>query len=94
MSLWGGRFATGPNESVVKLSRSVQFDWRLAPYDIRVNIAHVAGLKRAGVLNSEDADRITQALNELSQEVASGSFTYIESDEDVHSAIERGLVGK
>ena len=94
MSLWGGRFATGPNESVAKLSRSVQFDWRLAPYDIRVNIAHVAGLKRAGILNSEDADRITQALNELSQEVASGAFSYIESDEDVHSAIERGLVGK
>jgi len=94
MSLWGGRFATGPNESVAKLSRSVHFDWRLAPYDIRVNIAHVAGLQRAGVIKKEDAEQITTALNELAQEVASGSFTYIDSDEDVHSAIERGLVGK
>jgi len=94
MSLWGGRFATGPAESVAKLSRSVQFDWRLAPYDIRVNIAHVAGLKRAGVLKGEEADRITLALHELSQEVASGAFVYIDSDEDVHSAIERGLIGK
>ncbi|MEI6220325.1 MAG: argininosuccinate lyase [Actinomycetes bacterium] len=94
MSLWGGRFATGPNESVAKLSRSVHFDWRLAPYDIRVNVAHVAGLQRAGVIKKEDAEQITTALNELAQEVASGSFTYIDSDEDVHSAIERGLVGK
>jgi len=94
MSLWGGRFATGPNESVAKLSRSVHFDWRLAPYDIRVNIAHVAGLQRAGVIKKDDADKITTALHELAQEVASGSFSFIESDEDVHSAIERGLVSK
>ncbi|MEI6295432.1 MAG: argininosuccinate lyase [Actinomycetes bacterium] len=94
MSLWGGRFATGPNESVAKLSRSVHFDWRLAPYDIRVNIAHVAGLQRAGVIKKDDAEQITTALHELAQEVASGSFSFIESDEDVHSAIERGLVSK
>ena len=94
MSLWGGRFATGPNESVAKLSRSVHFDWRLAPYDIRVNIAHVAGLQRAGVIKKDDAEQITTALHELAQEFASGSFSFIESDEDVHSAIERGLVSK
>ncbi len=94
MALWGGRFATGPNESVAKLSRSVQFDWRLAPYDIRVNIAHVAGLRRAGIVEDESAEKITKALKELSAEVASGEFSYIESDEDVHSAIERGLVNK
>lgn len=94
MALWGGRFATGPNDSVAKLSRSVHFDWRLAPYDIRVNIAHVAGLQRAGVLASEQAGEITSALQALSQEIATGEFFYIDSDEDVHSAIERGLVAK
>ena len=94
MALWGGRFSEGPNESVAKLSRSVHFDWRLAPYDIRVNIAHVAGLKRAGVLTAEAADAITTALQELASEVSSGSFTYNDADEDVHSAIERGLVAK
>ncbi len=94
MALWGGRFSTGPNEAVARLSRSVQFDWRLAPYDIRVNIAHVAGLRRAGVLDAENAALITGALNELFAEIASGEFSYIDSDEDVHSAIERGLVGK
>ena len=94
MALWGGRFASGPNESVAKLSRSVQFDWRLAPYDVRVNIAHVSGLRRAGVLGESDAARITTALEELAKAIEVGEFTFIESDEDVHSAIERGLVAK
>jgi len=94
MALWGGRFSVGPNESVAKLSRSVHFDWRLAPYDIRVNHAHVAGLKRAGILSESDAHVITQALVELGNEIAAGEFTYNDGDEDVHSAIERGLVAK
>ena len=94
MALWGGRFSVGPNESVAKLSRSVHFDWRLAPYDIRVNQAHVAGLKRAGILSESDAQIITQALIELGNEIAAGEFTYNDGDEDVHSAIERGLVAK
>jgi argininosuccinate lyase len=94
MALWGGRFSVEPSESVAKLSRSVHFDWRLAPYDVRVNVAHVAGLQRAKVLDSTQAEQITQALKELSDEIAAGSFTYVDSDEDVHSAIERGLTLK
>lgn len=94
MALWGGRFAGGPDESVLKLSRSVDFDWRLAPYDVRVNIAHVAGLKRAGILSDANAALISAALRELAVEIVAGTFTYDHSDEDVHSAIERGLVSK
>ena len=94
MALWGGRFASGPDESVLKLSRSVDFDWRLAPYDVRVNIAHVAGLQRAGIINGKDGVLISSALLELGNEIASGAFTFNEDDEDVHSAIERGLISK
>ena len=94
MALWGGRFTSGPAESVATLSRSVHFDWRLAPYDVRVNIAHVAGLARAGVLKADDAAKITSALRELGSDIAAGTFSYNDSDEDVHSAIERGLTEK
>ena len=94
MALWGGRFSQGPTESVAALSRSVHFDWRLAPYDIRVNIAHVHGLVSSAVISAKDGSAIEQALRELAQEVANGKFTYNESDEDVHSAIERGLSSK
>ena len=94
MALWGGRFAQGPEESVFALSRSVHFDWRLAPYDLRSSKAHLAILKKSGLIASKDAEAIAKALNELSAEVTSGKFAAIDSDEDVHSALERGLTEK
>ena len=94
MALWGGRFAQGPEESVFALSRSVHFDWRLAPYDLRSSKAHLAILKKSGLILSKDAEAIANALNELSIEVASGDFVASDSDEDVHSALERGLTEK
>ena len=94
MALWGGRFAQGPEESVFALSRSVHFDWRLAPYDLRSSKAHLAILKKGGLIATKDAEAIAQALNELSTEVVSGKFVAIDSDEDVHSALERGLTEK
>ena len=94
MALWGGRFTQGPEESVFALSRSVHFDWRLAPYDLRSSKAHLAVLKKSGLIAATDADAISAALNELSAEVVLGSFVAIDSDEDVHSALERGLTEK
>mgnify|MGYP000246338275 CR=1 FL=1 len=94
MALWGGRFATGPAESVAALSRSVDFDWRLVQYDIRTNLAHVNGLTRSGVISAADSSTIKAALVDLSTEIAAGTFTYNDGDEDVHSAVERGLIAK
>ena len=94
MALWGGRFAQGPEESVFALSRSVHFDWRLAPYDLRSSKAHLAILKKSGLIPAKDAEAIEQALKELLTEVTSGKFVAIDSDEDVHSALERGLTEK
>ena len=94
MALWGGRFSQGPAESVAILSRSLHFDWVLAPYDIRVNIAHVRGLEASGTLTSADSEKIMIALVSLGEEITSGKFLPIATDEDVHSAIERGLIGK
>jgi len=94
MALWGGRFAQGAEESVFALSRSVHFDWRLAPYDLRSSKAHCAILEKSGLIDSKDANAIVHALTQLSAEVASGSFVAIDSDEDVHSALERGLTEK
>jgi len=94
MALWGGRFAQEPTDSVFALSRSVHFDWRLAPYDLRSSLAHLAILKKSGLIASKEADAIQAALKELSAQVADGSFAPINNDEDVHSALERGLTEK
>lgn len=94
MALWGGRFSDAPADAVFALSRSVHFDWRLAPYDLRSSLAHLRVLKSSGLLNQEIAVQIEEALRELIHEVAIGKFTAIDSDEDVHSALERGLTEK
>ena len=94
MALWGGRFTEQPTDAVFALSRSVGFDWRLAPYDLRSSLAHLAVLEKSSLISKEDSATIRGALKELIDEVASEKFLPIEEDEDVHSALERGLTSK
>ncbi|MEJ6577762.1 MAG: argininosuccinate lyase [Actinomycetota bacterium] len=94
MALWGARFSNEPAQSVAALSRSVTFDWRLAPYDIRVNLAHLDGLVSSGVIAKGNGEIIRAGLKALGAEIQSGKFTFNATDEDVHSAIERGLIEK
>ena len=92
MALWGGRFASGPAESVFALSRSVQFDYRLAPYDIRSSLAHLMILEKSGLVSADDAQQISKVLRELLDEVNSGNFGIESDDEDIHSALERAMM--
>ncbi len=93
-NLWGGRFADGPSDALFALSRSVDFDWRLAPYDLRSSLAHLAVLESSCLLPADTISKLRGALEELQLEVSNGKFAPIESDEDVHSALERGLTEK
>ncbi|WP_311210593.1 MULTISPECIES: argininosuccinate lyase [unclassified Aeromicrobium] len=90
--LWGGRFAGGPSPELTELSRSTHFDWRLAPYDLRGSRAHAQVLHAAGLLTDDDLAAMLQGIDALDADVASGAFTADPGDEDVHSALERGLV--
>jgi argininosuccinate lyase len=91
-SLWGGRFAGGPAEALARLSVSVQFDWRLAPYDIAASRAHARVLAAAGLLDPDELGRMLAALDDLEAACASGDFRPTVDDEDVHTALERGLL--
>ena len=92
--LWGGRFTSGPSPEMIALSRSTQFDWVLAPYDIAGSVAHARVLHRAGLLSEAELDGMLGALEQLRSDVADGSFAPIDGDEDVHSALERGLIDR
>jgi argininosuccinate lyase len=91
-ALWGARFATGPSPELARLSKSTHFDWRLANYDIAGSHAHAMALEEAGFLSTDEAVRLHAALTQLTVKVDDGSFTARDSDEDVHSAVERGLI--
>ncbi|MCW2654374.1 MAG: argininosuccinate lyase [Mycobacterium sp.] len=91
-SLWGGRFADGPAPALAALSKSTHFDWVLAPYDITASKAHARVLSRAGLLSEQQRDELLAGLDGLAADVASGRFTPAPTDEDVHGALERGLI--
>jgi argininosuccinate lyase len=91
-SLWGGRFVGGPAPELIELSRSTHFDWQLAQYDIAGSLAHALALATAGYLSSDELEAMRSALEQLSSAVDDGSFAPTPADEDVHSALERGLI--
>lgn len=90
--LWGGRFSSGPADAMAALSVSTHFDWKLAQYDIAGSRAHAHVLHKAKLLTDEELTGMLAALDQLSADVASGAFTPDPTDEDVHSALERGLI--
>jgi argininosuccinate lyase len=90
--LWGGRFAGGPSDALAKLSLSVHFDWRLAQYDLLASKAHARVLHSAELLTDDECTRMLLALDELAEAVRSGAFRPTVADEDVHTALERGLL--
>lgn len=91
-ALWGGRFSGGPSEAMFALSVSTHFDWVLAPYDVLASKAHAKVLHKAGLLSDADLDTMLSGLTELGEKVASGEFGPLPTDEDVHGAMERGLI--
>ncbi|WP_449278243.1 argininosuccinate lyase [Leucobacter sp. GX24907] len=91
-ALWGGRFASGPSPSLAALSKSTDFDWALAQYDIRGSKAHATALAAAGYLSEDELRDMRAALDELSERVADGRAVPAQDDEDVHSALERLLI--
>ena len=90
--LWGGAFSGGPADALQALSTSVHFDWRLLPYDIAASRAHARVLQRAGLLDDDELERLLDALNLLEADARDGRFVPTVEDEDVHTALERGLV--
>ena len=92
--LWGGRFGGGPAEAMFALSRSTHFDWRLARYDLAGSRAHAHALHRAGLLTPEELGSMLDGLDRLDEAVRSGEFGPDPTDEDVHGALERGLVAR
>jgi argininosuccinate lyase len=90
--LWGGRFESGPAEALARLSVSVHFDWRLAPYDLLASAAHARVLHNAGLLTATELNRMLAALEDLGRACQAGTFRPSVQDEDVHTALERGLL--
>ena len=88
-TLWHGRFGEGPAEALMAYTVSLPFDRRLAADDIAGSRAHVRGLGRAGILADGEVTSVLGALDAVEAELEDGTFTFVPSDEDIHTAVER-----
>jgi argininosuccinate lyase len=85
------RFRKDPDPRFWRLNRSIEFDWRLAPYDIDQSRAHIRALRQVGVLTDGELEELDHGLGAVGAELERGEFRFQESDEDIHMAIERRL---
>ncbi|GAB4578998.1 MAG: argininosuccinate lyase [Anaerolineales bacterium] len=91
MPLWSGRFTGNMSPTAWGLNTSLPFDQRLAAQDVRGSVAWAGALLRAGVLTPDEHAQITNGLAVIATEFADANFTFHESDEDIHTAVERRL---
>jgi argininosuccinate lyase len=85
------RFRKDPDPRFWRLNRSIEFDARLAPYDIDQSQAHARGLRKIGVLDEEELQRIEAGLEEVRTRIGQAGFSFEAADEDIHMAVERLL---
>jgi argininosuccinate lyase len=90
-TLWGGRFSSGPDFTLEKLSKSTHFDWRLVTYDLDATAAHARALAAAGHLGADDLSSVLAAVDIMREDYLGDRIQPQESDEDVHGALERIL---
>jgi len=91
MTLWGGRFSGKLDPAAWRVNTSLPFDQRLALQDVRGSLAWAQALEKAGVLTRDESAQICAGLNAIPGEFESQEFAFQESDEDIHTAVERRL---
>ena len=92
--LWGGRFAKKTDPHVEEFTKSIQYDYKLAKYDILGSISHVEILKKSGYLTSKEASTLQGGLNSIYESVAKGLFKPDPECEDIHTNIQNILQKK
>ncbi len=88
MTLWGGRF-DGEMSDVTREFTGDTSDRRLLPFDLQGSIAHVEMLAKTGIITDEESGTLVGGLREILSDLEDFDFT--ETDEDVHTAVERRL---
>jgi argininosuccinate lyase len=91
MTLWSGRFTGKLDAAAWLMNTSLPFDQRLAAQDVRGSIAWAGAIFKAGVLSETEHAAIVSGLHQIAGEFAQNTFTFQESDEDIHTAVERRL---
>lgn len=88
---WGGRFTQNTDAAVERFTASIQFDQALALYDLRGSRAHARMLGATGIISKSDLAALLKGLDQIESEVATGTFPFELTHEDIHMNIEARL---
>jgi len=88
---WSGRFEEPVSKLVQRYTASVEFDQRLAEYDIKGSSAHAQMLADSGIITAKDLAKIEKGLRQIQKEIHNGTFDWRLELEDVHLNIEKRL---
>jgi len=89
--MWGGRFRRPLLPELERFSSSLEIDFELYPFDIAGSIAHARGLAASGLLSRTRLTAIERGLRRVKRELDEGEFAFHDTDEDIHTAVERRL---
>jgi len=92
--LWGGRFKKSIDKEFFSFQKSIQYDYKLAQYDIYHSLIHVSALKEAGLLKAQEASKLTAALKDIYREIRDKKFKPALSAEDIHTDIQNRVSKK
>jgi argininosuccinate lyase len=90
-TMWGGRFAAGPDAIMEAINASIGFDQRMASQDIKGSRAHAAMLAETGIITDSDAEAIREGLLTVLSEIEGGTFQFSTALEDIHMNVESRL---
>ena len=89
--MWGGRFDCSPNKIMEDINASISFDKRLAEQDITASKVHCSMLAKQNIISHDEATKIIEGLDSISEEITSGNFVFKKELEDIHMNIESRL---
>ncbi|MEO9575132.1 MAG: argininosuccinate lyase [Tateyamaria sp.] len=90
-TMWGGRFAAGPDAIMEAINASIGFDQRMASQDIAGSRAHAAMLGATSILSNKDVEAIREGLLTVLSEIEGGTFEFSTALEDIHMNVEARL---
>lgn len=94
MKLWGGRFTKPTNQLVHDFNASINFDQTFYKQDIEGSIVHVKMLGKQGIITDKESNEIEHALQQILNDIESGTLSIDTSNEDIHSFVESTLISR
>lgn len=92
--LWGGRFKKKIDKDFFEFQKSIQYDYKLAKYDIYHSMIHIIALKKASIISAGESKKLYSVLKEILEEIKNGKFKPNLYSEDIHTEIQNRVEKK